>query len=46
MQALAQAITGVPVVSLHHDIRTVTGEAFTRRRKDGVPGKSIAVIDP
>ena len=28
MQALVQAITGVQVVSLHHDISTVTGEAF------------------
>jgi uncharacterized protein YbcI len=28
MQALVQEITGVPVVSLHHDISTVTGEAF------------------
>ena len=28
LQALVQAITGVPVVSLHHDISTVTGEAF------------------
>ena len=28
MQALVQGITGVPVVSLHHDISTVTGEAF------------------
>jgi uncharacterized protein YbcI len=28
LQALVQAITGVSVVSLHHDISTVTGEAF------------------
>jgi uncharacterized protein YbcI len=28
MQALVQSITGVHVVSLHHDISTVTGEAF------------------
>lgn len=28
LQALVQNITGVPVVSLHHDISTVTGEAF------------------
>jgi uncharacterized protein YbcI len=28
LQALVQEITGVPVVSLHHDISTVTGEAF------------------
>ena len=28
MQALVQDITGVQVVSLHHDISTVTGEAF------------------
>ena len=28
MQALVQDITGVKVVSLHHDISTVTGEAF------------------
>jgi uncharacterized protein YbcI len=28
IQALVQAITGVKVVSLHHDISTVTGEAF------------------
>jgi uncharacterized protein YbcI len=28
MQALIQDITGVKVVSLHHDISTVTGEAF------------------
>ena len=28
MQALVQEITGVKVVSLHHDISTVTGEAF------------------
>ena len=28
MQALIQKITGVQVVSLHHDISTVTGEAF------------------
>ena len=28
MQALVQEITGVQVVSLHHDISTVTGEAF------------------
>jgi uncharacterized protein YbcI len=28
LQALVQAITGVPVISLHHDISTVTGEAF------------------
>jgi uncharacterized protein YbcI len=28
MQALVQGITGVPVVSLHHDVSTVTGEAF------------------
>ena len=28
MQALVQKITGVKVVSLHHDISTVTGEAF------------------
>jgi uncharacterized protein YbcI len=28
LQALVQDITGVPVVSLHHDISTVTGEAF------------------
>lgn len=28
IQALVQGITGVPVVSLHHDISTVTGEAF------------------
>lgn len=28
LQALVREITGVPVVSLHHDISTVTGEAF------------------
>ena len=28
LQSLVQAITGVKVVSLHHDISTVTGEAF------------------
>jgi uncharacterized protein YbcI len=28
LQALVQGITGVQVVSLHHDISTVTGEAF------------------
>ena len=28
LQALVQEITGVQVVSLHHDISTVTGEAF------------------
>lgn len=26
MEALIQEVTGVPVVSLHHDISTVTGE--------------------
>ncbi len=28
LQTLVQEITGVRVVSLHHDISTVTGEAF------------------
>ena len=28
LQALVQEITGVKVVSLHHDISTATGEAF------------------
>ena len=28
LQAMVQEITGVQVVSLHHDISTVTGEAF------------------
>jgi uncharacterized protein YbcI len=28
MQAMVQEITGVKMVSLHHDISTVTGEAF------------------
>jgi uncharacterized protein YbcI len=28
IQAMVQDITGVTVVSLHHDISTVTGEAF------------------
>lgn len=28
LQALVQGITGVKVASLHHDISTVTGEAF------------------
>jgi uncharacterized protein YbcI len=28
LQVLVQEITGVKVVSLHHDISTVTGEAF------------------
>ena len=28
LQSMVQAITGVKVVSLHHDISTVTGEAF------------------
>ncbi len=28
IQAMVQKITGVKVVSLHHDISTVTGEAF------------------
>jgi uncharacterized protein YbcI len=28
IQAIVQDITGVKVVSLHHDISTVTGEAF------------------
>jgi uncharacterized protein YbcI len=28
MQAMVQEITGVQMVSLHHDISTVTGEAF------------------
>jgi uncharacterized protein YbcI len=28
MQAMVQDITGVKVLSLHHDISTVTGEAF------------------
>jgi uncharacterized protein YbcI len=28
IQAMVQEITGVEVVSLHHDISTVTGEAF------------------
>ena len=28
LQALVQEITGVKVVSLHHDISTLTGEAF------------------
>ena len=28
LQALVQEITGVKVVSLHHDVSTVTGEAF------------------
>lgn len=27
LQAMVEGITGVPVVSLHHDISTVTGEA-------------------
>ena len=26
MEAMVQEVTGVPVVSLHHDISTVTGE--------------------
>jgi uncharacterized protein YbcI len=28
IQAMVQEITGVKVLSLHHDISTVTGEAF------------------
>ena len=28
LEAMVQEVTGVPVVSLHHDISTVTGEAF------------------
>ncbi len=28
LQAMVQGITGVPVVSLHHDLSTVTGEAI------------------
>jgi uncharacterized protein YbcI len=28
LQSMVQAITGVQVVSLHHDISTVTGEAI------------------
>lgn len=28
LEALVQDITGVELVSLHHDISTVTGEAF------------------
>ena len=28
IQAMVQEITGIKVVSLHHDISTVTGEAF------------------
>jgi len=28
LEAMVQEITGVKVVSLHHDISTVTGEAF------------------
>jgi uncharacterized protein YbcI len=28
LQSMVQAITGVKVVSLHHDISTVTGEGF------------------
>jgi uncharacterized protein YbcI len=28
IQAMVQEITGVKVISLHHDISTVTGEAF------------------
>jgi uncharacterized protein YbcI len=28
IQAMVQEITGVKVVSLHHDVSTVTGEAF------------------
>jgi uncharacterized protein YbcI len=28
LNALVAGITGVPVISLHHDISTVTGEAF------------------
>ena len=28
MQAMVEEVTGVKVVSLHHDISTVTGEAF------------------
>jgi uncharacterized protein YbcI len=28
MEAMVQEVTGVKVVSLHHDVSTVTGEAF------------------
>ena len=28
LQAMVRGITGVNVVSLHHDISTITGEAF------------------
>jgi uncharacterized protein YbcI len=28
LQAMVQEITGVEVISLHHDISTLTGEAF------------------
>jgi uncharacterized protein YbcI len=37
IQALVQDITGVKVVSLHHDISTVTGEAFVILTFDAAP---------
>jgi uncharacterized protein YbcI len=37
IQAMVQEITGVKVVSLHHDISTVTGEAFVVLTLAGPP---------
>jgi uncharacterized protein YbcI len=37
MEAMVQGITGVKVVSLHHDIRTVTGEEVVLFTLAGLP---------
>jgi len=37
LQAIVEGITGVKVVSLHHDISTVTGEAFVVLTLAGCP---------
>jgi uncharacterized protein YbcI len=37
IQAMVQDITGIKVVSLHHDISTVTGEAFVVLTLAGPP---------
>ena len=42
MEALVQGITDVQVVSLHHDISTVTGEAFIVITLDGTPSYRAA----
>ena len=42
MESLVQEVTGLPVISLHHDISTITGEEVVLLTVTGIPPMRVS----